>query len=467
MTDKELAARVDAWALEHRAELTRDLIRAISQESVSRPGEGGYAMGLGCKQCADLMLELGQNYGFDSENDDYYCVSVLHRGKTDKELGILGHMDVVPAGNGWHYEPFRAVEREGYVIGRGSSDNKGPTIMSLYVLRCIRELGIPLRHTLRLIVGFNEESGMKDVEHYLQGHQPPDYTLICDGGWAMCIGEKGILTADLVQPLGPGSILAMEGGVASNSVPDTAWARLADVPQATLERLRAECPEAEVENAARGVIVRARGRAAHALAPQEGENAIYKLLRLLCEYKLTDEAARKKLEVLRAALCDDYGTGLHIACEDELSGKTTCVGGMLRLQGGMLRQSINVRYAIRQDQEKMLAALRARCKSLGVGLENLAYSPPRYTPPELPVPKLLLETCREFLGRRYEPYVMGGGTHARKFPNALPYGPGIMNFVNPFGSPHGIDEAVCLKHLTDAIKVYVVALLRLDRYFSG
>lgn len=465
MTEKELAARVDAWALAHQEELKKDLIRVVSQESVSRPGEGGYAMGLGCKRCADLMLELGEKYGFETENDDYYCVSVLHRGESSRELGILGHLDVVPAGNGWHYEPYQAIERDGYIIGRGSSDNKGPTVMSLYVLRCIREMGVALRHTLRLIAGFNEESGMKDVEHYLQGHQPPDYTLICDGAWAMCIGEKGILTADLVQPLKESSILELEGGVASNSVPDTAWARLKDVPEQRLDHLRAECKGVDVEQTGPITTVRTHGKAAHALAPEEGENAIYKLLEILCRYRLTDETAQKKLETLRACLCDDYGTGLHIACEDELSGRTTCVGGMLRLREGVLRQSINVRYAIRQDSDKMLAALTARCKNLGITLEDLSYSAPRYTPPDQPVPKLLMSTCREFLKQPYEPYVMGGGTHARKFPDALPYGPGIMGFSNPFGSPHGIDEAVCLAHLTDAIKVYVLALLRLDRHF--
>lgn len=465
MTDKELAARVDTWAQAHREELIRDLMRVVSQESVSRPGEGGYAMGLGCKQCADLMLSMGERYGFEAENDDYYCVSILHRGKSAKELGILGHMDVVPAGNGWHYEPYRAIERGGYVIGRGSSDNKGPTVMSLYVLRCIKEMGIPLQHTLRLIVGFNEEAGMQDVEHYLQGHEPPDYTLICDGGWAMCIGEKGILTADLVQRLEPGNLLELEGGIASNAVPDTAWARLAAVPEQTLERLRAERPDVQVEKTAQSVLVRVHGKAAHALAPEEGRNAIYKLLGVLSSYALADGGARQKLEKLRECFIDDYGTGLHIACEDELSGKTTCVGGMIRLRGGVLAQNINVRCAIRQDSGELLAALRGRCKSLGIGIENLSYSAPRYTSPDLPVTRLLLNTCHEFLGAQYQPYVMGGGTHARKFPNALPYGPGIMGFANPFGSPHGIDEAVCIDHLTDAMKVYVLALMRLDKHF--
>lgn len=466
MTEREIAARVDGWAREHRPELIEDLIRVVNEESVSRPGEGGFAMGCGCKRCADVFISMGERYGFETENDDYYCVSILHRGTSEHELGILGHMDVVPAGNGWHYEPYSAVERDGYVIGRGSSDNKGPTVMSLYVLRCIRDLNIPMRRTLRLIAGFNEESGMKDVEHYLQRHTTPDYTLICDGAWAMCIGEKGILTADLTLPICPVNLLELHGGVASNSVPDAASAKLRHVDADAMEALCA-MPGVDVETAPDGVVIRTHGKAAHALAPEQGVNAIYRLLEILCSLRLETGETLHSLEALRSCFPDNFGTGLGISFEDDLSGKTTCVGGMIRYESGVLRQNINVRYAIRQDSDALLKALRVRCVSLGIGIENLTYSAPRYTPPDSPIPKLLMDTCHEFLKKTYEPYVMGGGTHARKFPNSLPFGPGVMDFKGKFGSPHGVDEAMFIDFLINAMKVYVIALMRLDRYFES
>ena len=466
MTERELAQCIDQWAKEHEGELVRDLMRAVDCESVSRPGEGGYAMGTGCKECADLMLLLGEQYGFEIQNDDYYCISILYPGIDKKELGILGHMDVVPAGSGWHYEPYRSVYKDGFVIGRGSSDNKGPTMMSLYILRCMKELGLSMTHTLRLIIGFNEEAGMKDVEHYLKEHRPPEYTLICDGGWAMCVGEKGILTADLVFPAGEGNLLDISGGVASNSVPDTAWARLKEVSAEAVRHLQQEQPEVEIFQSGEEVTIRIYGKAAHAFVPDEGDNAIYRLLAVLSDYELVTGEAARRLHTLRECFCDDYGTGLHIDNEDALSGKTTCIGGMIRMEDGMIRQNINVRYAIEQNSEELLCQLQERCGELGILIENLEYSDPRYTSPELPVTKLLLDTCHEFLERKYEPYVMGGGTHARKFPNALPYGPGIMDYRNPFGSPHGIDEAICIEHLTQAMKVYIIALLRLDAYFK-
>ena len=277
---------IKQWVDEHRDEMVSDIIRLVNIKSVSISDGSGYPMGEGCKKCADAFMALGNQYGFETENDDYYCASVILPGNTEKELGILGHLDVVPEGDGWNYEPYNAIEKEGYIIGRGSSDNKGAVVMSLYVMRCMRDLGIKLHHSIRLIGGCNEESGMKDVEHYLIGNRPPEYTLVCDGGWAMCIGEKGILTADLTMEVPDGNLLDISGGIMSNAVPDSAFAILKNVPAENLDRLLAEEPETEIEYSGETVKIKTKGKAAHAHVPHTGENAIYKLLNILCDQKL-------------------------------------------------------------------------------------------------------------------------------------------------------------------------------------
>lgn len=468
MTDKELALAVDKWALEHRSQLVADLITMINHSSVSQPGKGAYPFGTDCKICADAMMEMAEQYGFEAENDDYYNISILDRKNTDKELGILGHLDVVPEGNGWHYEPYRAIEKDGFVIGRGSNDNKGGVLMSFYVMRCLRELGIELNHTLRLICGFNEEGGMKDVEHYLQGHKAPEYTLVCDGGWAMVLGEKGILTADLQQHVLSGNLVSMHGGVASNAVADSAWAEIADIDEEKLKTLMALHPEAEVERKGNLTKILARGKATHAMVPEKGENAIYKLNRWLCEGELLTGDGKAAVENLVEGFIDDYGTGLGIDYTDEISGRTTCVGGTISLEDGILSQNINVRFAIEQKGEELIENLYKACASRSMVVKNLEYSNPRYTSPEEPTTKMLLDTCHEFLGKEYKAFVMGGGTHARKFPNALPYGPGgvKLEYENPFGSSHGADEAVPIEALIRSMKVYAVALVRLDTMLS-
>lgn len=462
MNNKELAAAVERWGREHRDELVRDIIHIVNHKSISRPGEGGYAFGTDCRLCADAMIKLGEEYGFTTENDDYYTVSVLMEGKGEKEIGMLGHLDVVPEGEGWHYEPYQAVEKDGFVIGRGSSDNKGAVIMALYVMRCLKEMGIAFSHTLRLICGFNEEAGMKDVEHYLTVHEPPEYTIVTDGGWAMCIGEKGILTANLNQRITSGNLEALEGGVASNSVSGSAAAKLSGLDTQAVQRLAEGLEDISVWEEDGLTRIEAKGKAAHAAFPEGGESAIYKLNRFLTNNALVTGDAADAVRNLAELFQDEYGTGLGISFEDDISGKTTCVGGLISYKNGVLTQNINVRYAIRQESGKLLSDLKKTCEERGISIEDLDYSGPRYTDPEAPVTKMLLDVCHELLGEEYVPYTMGGGTHARKFPNALPYGPGGLKVENPFGNPHGIDEAVCIDSLIRSMGVYAAALVRLD-----
>lgn len=463
MTDKQLAAGVEAWGRAHRDDLVKDLIAIVNCKSVSRPGEGGYAFGTDCKHCADEMAALAQGYGFETDNDDYYNLSILAPGTGEGELGILGHLDVVPEGEGWHYEPYNAIEKDGFVIGRGSSDNKGAVLMSLYVMRAMRELGVSLKHTVRLICGFNEEGGMKDVEHYLSTHTPPAYTIVCDGGWAMILGEKGILNAELVQPAATGNLVAMRAGTAHNAVPGSAEAVLSGFSAAALAALAADEKDITVEPDGDNVKITAAGKAGHAAFPDYSDNAVYKLTHFLASHSLVTGEAGKAVQNLAALFTDNYGTSLGVAFEDDISGKTSCVASVLRLENGVLRQHIDMRYAITQDTDSLLAALRGACEGRGVALEELNYSAPRYTDPGSPVTKMLMETVEECLGPGYEAYTMGGGTHARKFPNALPYGPGnVKGIENPFGNPHGIDEAVSIEGLLRSMSTYAVALKRLD-----
>ena len=464
MEEKQLVAAVDQWIAQHRDELVQDIIRLVNIRSVSQPGEGGYAMGTGCKRCLDTFLDLGQQYGFETENDEDFCGSVIWRGKTDRELGFLGHLDVVPEGEGWKYDPYQAFESQGFIVGRGAMDNKGPTTTCLYVLRCLRDLGIQLDHTVRVIAGTNEESGMKDVEHYLSKHNPPDWTLVCDTSWIACIGEMGILSANLVQTGDWGNLLELQGGTVPNSVPDQAMARLSGSSQAQLAKLQ-ELPNITASQENGVTTIHAAGKAGHAAFPQHADNAIYRLLDCLCSLDLVSGEGGEKLRALRSCFIDDFGTGLGIAFEDEISGKTVCTGGVISLQGGRLVQSINVRSAITEDAQEMMASLRSVCQSKGIGVEDLEFNPGRYISPDDPIVNMLVDTVNKYLDG--EPnggvYVMAGGTHARKLPNALPCGSNLRRPDTPFGFSHGPNEAAYIKAFLLGIRIYSVMLTQLDR----
>lgn len=456
--EQQIAASVDAWAAAHREELVQDLMALIRIPSVTEHGP-----------VIDHLMALGQKYGFAGERDGDYSANLLWPGtEAGRELGMLGHLDTVPAGKGWRYAPYDPAEKDGYVIGRGSSDNKGPVIMALFVMRCMKELGLTLNSSLRLIAGCREETDMQDVVRYLQTHPLPDYTLNCDGAWALCLGEKGIFTADLVQEFTTGNLLCISGGTADNMVPDEAHAILTHADAAALDFAKRLYPDMIVEKAPEGIALRIKGISAHCCVPHQGKNAIYRLLQLLCDARLLTGDAAIVIDRLRQCFPDDYGSGLRICHEDSASGRTSCVGSMLRCENGRLIQTINVRTAVTQRQEQLLSSLQKRLGKLNIALENAQWSPPRYDAQDQPEIQLLLDVCRTYLDKKAKPYVMGGGTHSRLFPRSIPFGAGSVDprRKNPFGDPHCADEAVCIDDLIKAIKVYVIALLRLDVHFS-
>ena len=468
INERKIAAEVDVWAALHRDELLGDLKEMVAIRSVAEPGEGGYALGTGCHLAAEKLQELARKYGFASENDEDYTVSVLLPGSEGNcELGILGHIDVVPKGEGWQHDPFQAVEKDGWLIGRGASDNKGPVMMALHALRCIREKGYPFKSDLRLIAGCCEETDMRDVAHYLEKHDAPAYTLNCDGAWAACVGEKGILTADLGQAITDGNLLAIGGGSASNVVPDEAWALLSHADETALEKARQF--RAEISSDENGIRLCMRGKAAHCFVPEKGDNAILKLLYLLRDTGLLTGDTAQKIDRLCQCFPDSYGTGLRIQHQDSLSGKTTCVPSLIRLENGVLTVHINVRFALTQNSALLLSALRKRLQKLHMELNDVQCSAPRYDAPDQPIVKMLVENCQTWLGKEHKPYVMGGGTHSRVFPRSIPYGVGTRDprVKNPFGSAHSADEAVNIDLLLKSMKVYVLALLKLDEFFQS
>ncbi|MDR3192445.1 MAG: Sapep family Mn(2+)-dependent dipeptidase [Treponema sp.] len=463
--DGEFIKKLEAWTEARREELVADLIGLVNIRSVREAPTPGQPFGPGPAAVIHRGLEMGKRYGFETENDEYYSLSFILKGRTEKELGIISHVDVVPEGNGWTYEPYQAKVVDGYVVGRGSGDDKGPSVAALYALRALRDLDAGLSHSVRLIWGANEESGMEDVKHYLKTHtRLPDFTIVADGGFSVNIGEKGGLSADLVFDIGPDSgILDFRGGVARNAVPDYAFmvlkAELAGVEAA----LRGK--DAAVSGEDGAVKVETRGVARHAARPEGSVNAIQKLARIVTGAKLLEGRAREAVECIARTFSDYYGAGLDIASEDDISGKTTHVGGLIRFEGEKLIQNFDSRVAIRTDPASLIPKLEALGKEKGFGAENIRTSPSRYDPPDSPPVKVLFETGKEFLGDRLKPpATSGGGTHAKFFPRAIPFGAGFPP-PEPFGSAHAADEAAAIDDLLKAAQIYAVDLIRLDKLY--
>uniref|UniRef100_UPI0040294AE4 M20/M25/M40 family metallo-hydrolase n=1 Tax=Candidatus Scatomorpha intestinigallinarum TaxID=2840923 RepID=UPI0040294AE4 len=187
-----LQERISQWVDAHEAELIRDIGRLVAVKSVrGEPGPDA-PFGPGPRAALDEALALCSEYGFATA---LYggAVGTADMNALPARVDILGHLDVVAEGAGWDTPPYEAVLKgDGCLYGRGTDDDKGPIVMALFAMRCVRELGLPLRHGCRLIMGTDEESGSADLPYYYSEHAPAPNTFTPDTGFPVYNVEKGM-----------------------------------------------------------------------------------------------------------------------------------------------------------------------------------------------------------------------------------------------------------------------------------
>ena len=261
MVSKELQARIEEYALQSRQGVVEDLKTLVRIPSISHFGVDGMPFGKGCAQVLDKALELAQGHGLATQNCGYWY-GLAQCGEGDKTIGLFSHLDVVPVGNNWAHDPFDPIEKDGLLIGRGVTDNKNAAVVSMYVMKAFRELGLPLRSKLSLFFGCSEETGMQDIEHFVEEQPMPDFSIVPDTDFPVCHGEKGIYSFQAVCKTPWSRVKELSGGVASNVVPDSAQAVLP--PEAALlAEVKAAAEKTTgitVAEGPEGLIVSAAGR---------------------------------------------------------------------------------------------------------------------------------------------------------------------------------------------------------------
>lgn len=106
-------------------------------------------------------------------------------------LGLVVHGDVQPVdATHWSFPPFAGTVKGGDIIGRGAADDKGPLVQALLAMKALERSGLKRTHTIRLLVGSDEESGSSDITAYLRDHKAPDYSLVLDSAFPVVVGEK-------------------------------------------------------------------------------------------------------------------------------------------------------------------------------------------------------------------------------------------------------------------------------------
>lgn len=70
----------------------------------------------------------------------------LGENKAKKTLLVYGHLDVQPAhiDDGWNTEPFKLIEKDRKLFGRGSTDDKGPVVAWVNAIETMQKLNVDI-----------------------------------------------------------------------------------------------------------------------------------------------------------------------------------------------------------------------------------------------------------------------------------------------------------------------------------
>lgn len=183
------------------------ILTIVKIESIKTKPEKDAPFGRGCKDVLDKALEIAQNLGFQTKNIDNYA-GYAQYGEGESYIGIIGHLDVVEAKEGWTHPPFSGfIDSSGRIYSRGILDNKGPIMSCLYALYAIKELGIKLAKPIRVIFGTDEESGFADLIYYLKKEKPPIMGWTPDCKYPVVYGERGRANLELSADKEQASVL--------------------------------------------------------------------------------------------------------------------------------------------------------------------------------------------------------------------------------------------------------------------
>lgn len=412
--------------LERKSQLLSCLQESLRIPSVREDAAEGAPYGVPVRACLDHALSAAKALGFRTENMDGH-LGWCEYGDAEEMVAVLGHLDVVPAGDGWSFDPWGGEIRDGRIYGRGTTDDKGPTIAALFALAALRDSGLPIRRRIRLLFGCCEETGSLDMKHYLaNGGQIPVMGFTPDGEYPVIHGEKGIINTAFSRTFrqtGELKLLRAHGGTAPNVVPAFAWARLG-CSRELAERIgKMKLPKVRFTLEDGGLMVEAQGVSAHGSTPELGENAIGRLLLALNRLPFSGETADTIRFLANTLGMETDGASAGIRLCDRVSGGLTLNLGTLDADETHLSLKINYRYPVTMDYAHCAPELNKRFLDAGFIQDAEQHKTKLYIPEDSPLVRTLLKVYREQTGLEGTAKCIGGGTYAKALPNIVAFGP--------------------------------------------
>lgn len=406
-----------------------------------------------------LVEGMAKEFGLEYRNVDNRIFEVKLPGTGKEEFGILTHADVVPVvadewvlDDGTRLDPFKLTRVGGNLYGRGSIDDKGSIATVLYAMKAVKESGLPLSRTIRLMIETTEETGGDAMKYYRTKTELPEYNIVLDSKYPAVVAEKGsgaLRTSFPLQdaPAGYTAITAMTGAASANAVPQTATLRLqgGDLA-AAVARLNAAkaafiakyTPQGgafsiEVTQDASGVLIKVTGVSAHGSRPEEGVNPLPRLAMFLREsgvpYAPTGYASAVRY-IAELYGTDYLGRTIGMAYSDDFMGPLTMSPNLVRVKDDMVDVLVNVRMPRGSTPEALVHASKVKINdwaaqaSVPVIIDHQQGNWMARDPKGAWL-STLLNTFGDTTGLEAKPVPTAGSTTAKLMPNAINFGPAM------------------------------------------
>lgn len=414
---------------EYFEDIVKNLSQLIKFESTQAPAEEGKPFGDGCAKCLEYFLALAEFMGFETHNYDNYVGEVCFGDGED--FAILAHLDVVPAGNGWTYDPFGGFAdfENKKIWGRGTMDDKGPALIALYAMKALKDQGIIPKKRIKLILGCNEETGWACIDHYNKVAKMPEVGISPDADFPVIYAEKGILHLKFAFPAEGATFTGLKGGNLSNMVCDYCEVA-AEKKDKPLKKLGLEYSDGKVIS---------RGKSAHGSTPDKGVNAISAIL----EYLGLDDMKRVLFD-------EKFGVG---GLKDE-TGNLTLSPNLISQESGKIYVTCDVRYPATMTKSTVLEGI----EKYGVPYEIMHEQPPLFNDKDSYLIRMLLGVYNEVTGKNARPLAIGGGTYARALKYGAAFGPEEEGEEQTI---HQANEYITFEKIEKCFKMYTLAIHRL------
>jgi len=429
------------------ADYQNDLAALIASPSVLDEN-GKEPFGQPIQEALETILEIAENLGFETMIDPEGYYGYAEIGEGEDLFGVLGHVDVVPAGdlNNWESDPFELTEKDGKLYGRGTGDDKGPMLASMYALKAILDEGYELNQRVRFIFGTDEESLWRCMEAYTDKEELPTMGFTPDSSFPLNYAEKGLIEYYLYAE--EESAIRLEGGGPLNAVPEQARVDYDEEVEKALKELGHDYEHIEDD-----LVV--YGKAVHAMAADEGENAIVYAAEALHQAGKTN----KMIDFIVNVLANPNGEGIYGVVEDEASGKLMLTVGNVEFTDTSQKVGIDMRFPVSYSKEFIDEGLKEVGKEHQIDVEDYDYLPSVYLERDSALIKNLMTAYQEVTGdMESAPKLSGGATYARAMDNIVAFGPLLPGKEE---TEHQPNENIVIEDIKTAMEIYIEAFMNL------